>query len=48
MTWVWLTEPRGLLTGAIPQEVLVSSPARGVRAVQRRAEQAREEQAGRL
>ncbi|KQP83543.1 hypothetical protein ASF35_00665 [Aeromicrobium sp. Leaf291] len=41
MTWAWLTEPAALLSGHIPEQVLVSDPRGGGRAVQRRADRHR-------
>ena len=38
ITWAWMTEPTGLLSGAVPHEILGVDPARGAAAVQRRAE----------
>ncbi|KQX75902.1 hypothetical protein [Aeromicrobium sp. Root472D3] len=41
MTWAWLTEPVALLSGDIPEQIMVTNPRRVGRAVQRYADRYR-------
>jgi len=41
IAWRWLTEPESLLSGEIPQEVMVTDPRRAAIATERYAEQQR-------